>query len=74
MESSRQTLYAVQWTKSNKAVPVGLYPYIYSSVKPQKCKPEKVDAQTKIKGASPSHNENWQLAHKLNHYTHMLIF
>ncbi len=37
-ESSCQTVYAAQWTRSNKVAPTRLCPYIYSSVKPQKHK------------------------------------
>lgn len=36
MESNCQSLYAAQWTKSNKAAPMGLCPYIYSSLKYEK--------------------------------------
>lgn len=74
MKSSCQTVYASQWTKSNKAGPMGLHSYIYSSLKPQNASKHEAKENKKTT-TDTSLEEHWKCTFEFqqpNEHCHLL--
>lgn len=70
-ESSCQTVYAAQWTKSNKAARTRLHPHIYPCVKPHKQAWRNGHTKMQIKGASVCQTRGGHAHSRFNHFFHL---